>query len=261
MYSHHQAVIDKLTARFQPDARFLGLIIGGSVAKGWAAESSDVDIMLVATDEEYARRAPTNDLLYFATDVCDYPGGYVDGKIIDIGYLQDAADRGSEPTRSAFRGAFLAYSHLPALADMIQQIPVYPEHEREAKIRAFYCQVMLLTWYVGEAEKRADTYLLTHTASELVFFASRLLLAHNRILYPYHKWMMYVLRPVEDKPADFMMLAETLLQHPSKANAQAVCDSIIQFLGWTITMQEAGADFMKTREWNWRNGNTPLQDW
>ena len=40
--------------------------------------------MLIATDEEYARRAATRALTYYATDLCDYPGGYVDGKIVNV---------------------------------------------------------------------------------------------------------------------------------------------------------------------------------
>ena len=58
--------------------RFDALIIGGSVAKGFARP--------------------------------DYDGGYVDGKIINQAYLEELADKGNEPSRAAFHGAFVAYS-------------------------------------------------------------------------------------------------------------------------------------------------------
>src|SRR5215472_17302430 len=127
---HHQRTIDRLTALFQQDERFPALIIGGSVAKGIATDTSDVDFLLVATDEEFARRQQTQDLGYFDTSLCDYPGGYVDGKIINRQFIVDVAERGSEPARWAFAGAIIAYSDIPDLADLIARAPVYQESER-----------------------------------------------------------------------------------------------------------------------------------
>ncbi len=58
LYPHHQRTIDRLIDRFKDDLHFLALIIGGSLVKGYGSENSDVDFMLIATDEEYARRQP-----------------------------------------------------------------------------------------------------------------------------------------------------------------------------------------------------------
>jgi hypothetical protein len=43
---------------------------------------------------------------------------------------------------------------------------------------------------MGEALKRNAAYLTAHVVAGLVLFGSRLILARNRILYPYHKWLM-----------------------------------------------------------------------
>jgi predicted nucleotidyltransferase len=51
MREHHARVVQRLVKDFQNDPRFPALIIGGSVAKGWANEDSDVDILLVASDK------------------------------------------------------------------------------------------------------------------------------------------------------------------------------------------------------------------
>ncbi|MBN2305711.1 MAG: nucleotidyltransferase domain-containing protein, partial [Anaerolineae bacterium] len=155
MLPHHQHTIDRVTEYFRNDPAFPALIIAGSLVKGWGRPDSDVDIMLVATDEEFRRRRESKTLTYFNNqDFCDYEGGYVDGKIIDLEFLQDVAGRGSEPARAAFMGAYLAYSEIPGLDDLLARIPVYPEAEREQKLRSFYAQVQALQWYVGEAEKR-----------------------------------------------------------------------------------------------------------
>ncbi len=261
MREHHQRVIKRLVDKFYDDPRYLGLIVGGSVAKGCAADDSDVDIILVACDSEYHKRYQSGDLLYFDDTLCDYPGGYVDGKVVDLQYLKDVADHGSEPARAAFDGAFLAYSHVDKLADILKHIPVYPEYDREAKLKAFYSQVLLLNWYVGEAERRHDNYLMTHASGELALFGMRLVLAYNRILYPYHKWVARAVECAEKKPEGFLELMNMMLEQPCKATAQAFTDSLTNFRDWGVSHPQAVVNFMQDREWNWRSGQPPLQDW
>src|SRR5690349_6257029 len=53
---HHQRAIDRLVARYAGYSAFPALIIGGSIAKDDATSASDVDVMFVASDEEYRRR-------------------------------------------------------------------------------------------------------------------------------------------------------------------------------------------------------------
>ncbi|HTP10736.1 MAG TPA: hypothetical protein VMP08_20925, partial [Anaerolineae bacterium] len=196
-YPHHQRAIDRLIDRFQGDPNFLALLIGGSLVKGYGNEGSDVDFMLIATDYEFARRSADRSLTYYTTDLCDYPGGYVDGKIVNVAFLEEVADRGSEPARSAFENVVVAYSHVPLLPDLLDRITAYPDAAHTAKIQSFYAQLLAMQWYVGEAEKRNNQYLMMHTVSELVLFGGRMILAHNRMLYPYHKWFV---RRLQDAP-------------------------------------------------------------
>ncbi|HET8845154.1 MAG TPA: hypothetical protein VFN35_27010 [Ktedonobacteraceae bacterium] len=261
MEAHHLQTIDRLTERFKDDPRYPAIIIGGSLVKGRGLEFSDVDAMFVASDEEYARCEEKQDFWYVTTKFSDYPGGYVDGKIINLQFLQDAADHGSEPARAAFVGAFPAYSRIPGLDELIKRIPVYQEADREEKIKAFYSEVLVLNFYVSDAEKRNMRYLMAHAASEMVFYAARLLLAYNRILYPYHKWLMYEVERAPEKPANFMELADKLLQEGSVANAQALWESLNTWHDWGIPYNEGLVRFIKDAEWNWRDGRAPLQDW
>lgn len=261
MEKHHQDTIDKVTAHFRDDERFLALIIAGSVPRGWGAPNSDIDIVLVATDEEFGRRAANEDYLYFTQDFCDYEDGYVDGKVIDRQFLREAAHHGSEPARSAFVGAYLVFCRDPEIETLLAQIPVYPEAEREAKLRAFYGQVLLLRWYVDEAHKRQNAYLMMHVVSDLVLFGARLILAYNRILYPYHKWMLKAVEEAPDKPADFLQRIDELLKNPSPETADAFLTCINEFRDWGLPFHEAVIEFMKNSEWNWRDGRPPLADW
>jgi hypothetical protein len=260
MYPHHQQAIDRLAAELRDDPRYLAMIVGGSIAKGRERPDSDVDLVLVATDAEFARRREAGDIQYLNTEIAGWAGGYVEGKIIDWQFLLDAADHGSEPARAAFAGARIVYSHLPDLAALIARIPIYPEAERAGKMASFFSQVVTLNWFVPEAEKRADPYLLTWASSHLALYGGRLILAHNRILFPYHKWFMYELNRAPDKPADFMPRLEALLARPGRETAQAFRDCVVEFRDWGLTSRQAFARFIIENEWNWREGQPPLSD-
>ena len=261
LWPHHWRTVERLTARFGSDPRFEALIIGGSLAKGYGREDSDVDVVFVATPEEYRRREATGDFGYFSQEDCDYAGGYVDGKVVDLAFLGDVAERGSEPARAAFVGAFPAFSHLPELPGLLARITAYPEGEREAKMHAFYSQLLIMNWYIGEAEKRSDPYLLRHVSTELALYAGRLLLAHNRVLYPYHKWFLRRVEEAPDKPEGFMDALTAVLNASSKATAQALLDCLDGFHDWNVSFERATACFLREREWNWRTGRAPLEDW
>lgn len=261
MRDHHRRTIERLVAEFENDPRFPALIIGGSLARGQEKEFSDVDIILVASEEEYARRLAIKDLWYLNREFADYPDGYVDGKIFDLAFIRDVAGRGSEPARSAFQGAFLAYNHLPELPALIEQIPVFQEQERQEKMERFYSQVQLLNWFVGEAEKRDNLYLLRQSTTDMVLFAGRLILEYNRILFPNHKWLMDKLQQAPEKPADMLDLAGKLLENPTKETALAFRDCINNFQDWGIDYMSALVTFVEDTEWAWRTGRPPLADW
>jgi hypothetical protein len=261
MEAQHQRAIDRVTAHFRDDPRFPAMLIGGSVAKGRARPDSDVDIMLVATDEEYAHRHAAGDTLYFTREFTDYPEGYVDGKILSLGFLREAADRGSEPTRAAFVGAWVAYSRLPEVADLLARIPVYPEHEQAAKIAGFYTQMVVNHWYIGEAGRHGNRYLLTHAAADLVLFGGRLILAHNKILYPFHKWFMYELAHAPEQPADLIAQADSVLRDPTKDTARRFYESVTGFRDWGMTEHDAFRRWTEDYEWAWRTARPLLADW
>jgi hypothetical protein len=261
MLPHHQQAIDRVIAHFTDHPDFPALIVGGSIAKGWQAPDSDVDIMLVATDDAYARRLPDNQMTYFTTEFCDYEGGYVDGKIIDMAFLRDVAARGSEPARSAFVGAWIAYSRIPGLADMLARITTYPEETHIHKLQSFYAQLEVSQWYIGEAEKRNQRYLAMRYATDLVLFSARMILAHNRILYPFHKWMMTALDHAPDKPDDLVSIMDDLLAEPTKANAARLFECVTAFTDWPKPPEGWPARFMQDVECTWRKGDVYIADW
>lgn len=258
---HHQRTINRLAAAYRDDPRYRGLIIGGSVAKGCARDDSDVDFMIIASDAEFDRRLAVRDLFINRSDLCDYDGGYVDGKIVNLAYLEALAERGNEPSRAAFEGAFAAYSHIPDLDALLQRIFVYPETGHEERIRVFYSMAFIQHWLFHEAERHGNRYTQARAASQLALFAGRLLLAHNRRLFPYHKWFLRALDSVADKPENVMTHIDDLLSAPCADHASALFESIRGFRDWGVSDLEAYTWFMTDVEWSWMSGNTPIEDW
>lgn len=258
---HHQKGIDRLIKEYENDDRFLAMIIGGSLAKGCARDDSDIDFMMVATDEEYAKRILQKDLFINRKDLTDYPNGFVDGKIIDQEYLYKVRDFGNEPTRAAFDGAIIGFSRIANLDQVIHKITEYPEEERLKKIKSFYSMAFIQNWLMGEAERHENMYTKHRAASQLVLFAGRLILAHNRVFFPYHKWFYEYLERCPDKPKDLIPKMNTLLTTPNTANAEGLFRSIQEFKDWNIADLEAFLWFMEEVELSWMDGHYGLEDW
>jgi len=260
MREHHARAIAKLTERYRDNPRYLAMLIGGSVAKELAVDSSDIDFMLIATDEEYAERMKTKNVHEWGRGICDYEGGYIDGKVMNLAWFESAADHGSEPTRFSFVDALIAFSRIPGLENLIKRITAYPEREREEKIRAFCVQMELAGFFIDEAVKRGDRYLLMHGITELVLYGSRMILARNRMLYPYHKWMMTQLKKAPDKPDGIVELAESLLRDPDRARAHEFRTRILEFAGWNGDEENWLDRVVVEDEWRWLTGTPPLPD-
>ena len=258
---HHQRAIDRLSEAYRDDPRFRALIIGGSIAKGFARADSDVDFLIVATDEAFEKYRAARDLFINRRDLCDYEGGFVDGKIINLAFLTELADKGNEPSRAAFEGAFLAYSHVPDLEALLQRIPVYPEAEHEERVKAFYSMAFIQHWLFHEAERHGNRYTLTRAASQLALYSGRLILAHNRRLFPYHKWLPKTLESVPDKPESMMACFNDLLNEPCGDHANALFDRVRNFRDWGVSDLDAYTWFMTDVEWSWMSGTTPIEDW
>ena len=105
MTPHHQQTIANAERIFAADPTVIALLIGGSIAHGCARENSDVDIMIVVSPADYAARRATDQTLYLDFANCTYEGGYIDGKYVDIAFMQQVAEHGSEAARFAFQDA------------------------------------------------------------------------------------------------------------------------------------------------------------
>lgn len=259
MWKNHKKAIEILRDKFKGNDAFTAMIISGSIARGRAKESSDVDIVLVASEAEYERRAQKKQLHYLTRDV-EHKGGVVDGKVVDKSFLREAADRGSEPTRAAFIDSYCLYSHDDEIQDLIRRIPVYQESEREEKMKSFWAQLHSANWYYKQAGKRDDPYLRMFSVNKMVLFAGRLILAHNRILYPYHKWFLKTLETAPERPDGLTELMTQAMDGYHEENVQRLFDAVITYKDWIKPPEGWAVRYNQDSEYNWLNHPAPLED-
>lgn len=261
MKPHHQKVLDRLSDLHGNDHKYLGLIICGSLATGGARDDSDVDLYLVASDEEYHRTAERREFFYGNDDLCDYDGGEIDGKIINLQFLRDAAAHGSEPTRRSFYKAFTLFSHVPEIDDLIKKIPVYPEHEREEKLKAFYSQVLHNQYYAEQGIILENDYLKIRSVSDLVLFSVRLALTYNRILFPCPKTMFEALEGAKKLPENFIARSKNLLSDMTLDNVYSYFELVVDYYSDCAMDEQERISFVLENEWTWFSRTPSVCDW
>src|SRR5215208_5393870 len=147
MYSHHTQSIQNVTEYFQRDPEVLALLLGGSIAHGFQTPTSDVDILIVVSDEDHRKRLDENRVHFFNRELCTYEEGYVDGKYLSPGFIEQVKQQGSEPARFAFAGSQVLLSKLDGLAQELHKIAAYPSEQKAENIKRFYAQFEAWHWY------------------------------------------------------------------------------------------------------------------
>lgn len=260
MLQHHKDTIQKITNKLKARKDILGILVCGSIAHGFEAPTSDVDLMLLVSDSDHRKRLETGDIHYFETDSCTYESGYIDGKYISRAFMKQVAEQGSEPARFAFKGAFTTHSRVEGISELINEITRYPVEIKDKNINRFYAQFEAWKWYCEEALKQNNLYLLNHSISNFVLFSGRLILATNEELYPYHKWFLKVLEQVKEKPSGLMTTIQSLLKVPNKKHINTLYQIIKDFRDWGGSEHNWPVMFMKDSELNWMNGCVPVGD-
>jgi predicted nucleotidyltransferase len=262
MRPHHAATIERVVKRFSSDAGVSAILLVGSIAHGFEGERSDVDIALVVADEERERRAAEGQLTLtlFDPDLVTYEHGYVDCKFLSPSFL-DAVERcGSEPARYAFAHARVLMSRAAGLPEQLERIARYPLAEKESRMQRFHAQLQAWQWYSGQAALRGNDYLASLAASKLSLFGGRLVLAHNELLYPYHKWFMTVLDQAPHKPAGLLDKMRALCREPSARNANELYELVNGYRAWPTGGVGWGEHFIRDTELTWLDGHAAIDE-
>jgi len=260
MYPHHTQSIQNVSDYFQRDPEVLALLLGGSIAHGFETPTSDVDIMILVSDEDHRKRLGNNKVHFFNRELCTYQGGYVDGKYTSPGFLEQVQQMGSEPARFAFAGSQVLFSRIEGLTEQIRRLAQYPCTAKAERIRRFYAQFEAWHWYSQESLRLKNDYLLGTSIGKFILFSGRLILAHNELLYPYHKWFLHVLESAADKPEGLIESIHQLTASHTIENIEALYEKVKSFQPWIEGEFSWPTQFMSDSEWNWMDGRTPVDD-
>jgi Predicted nucleotidyltransferase len=252
MFPHHAQTIDRLVHALQSDSAILALILGGSIAHGFARPDSDIDVTFVISTSDYQRRQREGRLHYNNRELCTYDG-YIDGKYVDLDFLKLVAARGSDPIRYAYEGNRILFSRLDDLDSLLAAIVRFPVEEKAARLERFAAQLLAWRWYYSESLRQQNRYLSFLALQKLVLFSARLILTENEILFPYHKWMLRVVASAPRQPENFLRDLDTLLTFPAWETVDAHVRRLLAFLGIDFATADAAwpTRFMKDTELRW----------
>lgn len=220
MLAHHVESIQKLVEYFRADSGVIALILGGSVAKGLARPDSDIDAMVIVSDEKLKELESAGRGAECIFGHCTYPDGYFDVKYYDRQFLIDAAERGSEPARNAFLGARCLFTRDPKIPELVARIPVFQEREREEKMLSFYAAFMLNKGYYWRVSE-GDRFLRMRSAVDVVLFGLRLFLEDRHKLFPCAKSLYSAVQSLDETPSNLLALADALLDRLDDASLDA----------------------------------------
>ena len=257
---HHRATIDRAVARLQARDDVLGVLVGGSIAHGFATATSDVDLLIVVSDAEWERRLAAGDTTELDLESATYEGGYVDGKYTSLGFIRDVAERGTETARFAFDGVTVAWSRVDGLEAAVRSAARYPIDGRADRIRSFHAQLEYWQWLFREGVRSDNAFVRAVAAPNVVLFAGRLILAHNAVLYPGLKWLVRVLRDVPEQPPGLMAAIEAVIERPGTDTVDALVALVSGFRDWGVADQHWGTTFMLDTELAWLRGNPSIAE-
>lgn len=260
MLPHHAVTVQRTTDYFSEQRGVIGLLLAGSLAHGFAAPDSDVDVMIVVSDAEHQTRLREGTTCFFNRELCTYPDGYIDGKYTSLAYLEEVEQHGSEPARYAFQDARVLFTRDSTLPERVQAIARYPVEEKATRLWRFQAQFEAWYWYCGQALAKQNLTLLRTAVGKLILFGGRIVLAHNETLYPFHKWFLRVLAAVPHQPPGLLDQIQTLSLAPDRVSIDQFAASIRTFRTWEISHATWPAQFMADSENNWLHHPPPVDD-
>lgn len=115
-------------------------------------------------------------------------------------------------------------------------------------------------WYVQQAFQTQDRYLLQFATSKLALFGCRQILAHNCMLFPFHKWLTRVVAQAPSSPDHFLSQMNSMLQSPTPESTSNFFRSVNEFVPRIATEHHWSTHFILDSELNWMSGHTPVDD-
>ena len=261
MYKHHEESIVNMKEHFRKHGA-IALILTGSVAKGTERADSDLDGVVILSEEEYTEKEKNHTTTETIDGLCSYEGGYFDRKYMTKQYLKDLSERGSEPARNGFAKAKILFCNDAEIADILPQIPVFQKAEKEEKLLSFYSDFWLNYHYFLKSCP-IDGYMRIHTIAEIIYSIYRMILQENEILFDCNRRLERQVETLSEKTAALVRLGRKLEISQNILDADQFVDMYMEITTYippkdiAIILTTYAKDF---QEW-WRKPRPNIKEW
>lgn len=262
MYKHHEESLERLKEYFSDKTEVIAVIFGGSVAKGCERIDSDLDAMVVITDEAYEDRVKENKTAETIGGYCTYEGGYFDIKYMTKKFLQEAAEKGSEPARNAFLKSRVLFTRDSEISDLVEKIPIFQSQEKEEKMLSFYADFWLNYYYFLKSCP-LDGYMKLHAVNEVLYSIYRMILQEHEILFPCNRRLEEFVADLSEETAALTDLGKRAAQSQQMSDV----DAFVDFFKQITTYQEPReignvlSQYTKDYEQWWREPRPNINEW
>ena len=260
MYRHHIESAQKLREYFEGRDGVIAVVLDGSTVKGNARPDSDIDAIIVVTEEKYAELAAQNRLAEVIPGHCTYEGGYFDVKYKTKSILARAAEHASEPTRNAYVKAQVLCTTDAEIPALVAAIERYPEHTVDDKIRCFCANLQLNRGYFLHIVPEDNSFMRAHLAQEIVYSVYRLILIENRMLFPCNRRLEETVSACGKRPEGILELGRRFLREITVD----ACEAFVQAfwkqsdLPLNDDVSESCSQYVKYYEDWWLEENPPF---
>ena len=233
MYPHHRESLEIMKKHFEEQGNVIALIFGGSVAKGCERPDSDLDCMVVLSEEDYAKREREHTTAETIGGLCTYEGGYFDVKYMAKSFLQDAADHGSKPARNAFDKAQVLFTRDSEIPEIVSHIAVFQREEKADKLLSFFADLWLNYYYFLKSCP-LDGYMRLHAVNEVIYSVYRITLQEQEILFPSNRRLQEFVAAVSSEAKRLTDLGDRLAQTQQVEDADAFVNYFYQITSCEI---------------------------
>ena len=209
MNKNQEDTINKLINYVSKDESILGLILCGSIAKGTETDHSDIDIFVVVTDKRFKKEIQIKNYFWGTNFDSKEFKVEIDGKIIPKNFLEMIWNHGNESIKSTLYHSKLIYSSDSDIEKLLGNKTYLSEDEKNENIKKFYS--LMKSARFSADDDLENILFVNKCIYDTVFYACRLVLAHNGIYYPCVKNIHKELRLCDKLPKNFVTLMNEVM--------------------------------------------------
>ena len=261
MYKHHEQSIENMKDYYRKHGA-VALILAGSVAKGTERADSDLDGVVILSEEEYAKKERNRTTTETIDGLCTYEGGYFDIKYMTKQYLKDLARKGSGPARNGFVKAKILFCNESEIEEILPLIPVFQRTEKEEKLLSFYSDFWLNYHYFLKS-CQIEGYMKMNTIAEIIYSIYRMILQENETLFDCNRRLEQQAESVSEETAELVRLGRKLEISQSIQDADRFVERFMEITTYeppkdlAVVLSRYSKDF---QEW-WREPRPNIKEW